>query len=73
MEINEKKTLIGFVMIASFAMIFLGAIGMLISFLFMWSLHFVDVMGAGMAFIAGSIMMASGLVSLAVVTPVIRR
>ena len=49
-------------------LIILGAIGMLISFLFMWSLHFVDVMGAGMAFIAGSILMVSGLVSLAVIT-----
>ena len=68
MEIDEKKTLIGFVVVASFVMLVLGAVGMTICFLFLWSSNQVDVIGAGMGFIAGAVMMASGLVSLAIVS-----
>ena len=68
MEIDEKKTLVGFVAVVSILMLVLGAIGMTISFMFMFSANTLDVTGGGMCFIAGSIMMASGLVSLAVVS-----
>jgi hypothetical protein len=68
MEIDDKKTLVGFVVVASFVMLVLGAVGMTICFLYMWSSSHVDVMGAGMGFITGAIMMASGLISLAIVS-----
>jgi small neutral amino acid transporter SnatA (MarC family) len=68
MEIDEKKTLVGFVVVVSILMLVLGAIGMMISFMFMFSSNALDVAGGGLCFIAGSIMMASGLVSLAVVS-----
>lgn len=41
-----------------------GLIGMGICFLFIWSSNHLDVMGAGMGFITGSIMIGSGLIAL---------
>ncbi|MDD2598339.1 MAG: hypothetical protein PHO37_03815 [Kiritimatiellae bacterium] len=68
MEIDAKKALVSFVVVVSLVMLVLGAVGMTICFLFMWSSSHLDVMGAGMAFITGAIMMASGLISLAIVS-----
>jgi len=68
MEIDEKKAAVGFVTIVSLFMLVLGAVGMTICFLFLWSSSHIDVMGAGMGFIAGATMMGSGLISLAIVS-----
>ena len=43
-----------------------GAFGMLFSFTFLWSNNIVDVIGAGMPFIAGSILFGTGLITLAI-------
>lgn len=67
METTGKSVLDWFVVLAAFVMLVLGAAGMTVSFLFLWSPSQVDVMGAGMAFLAGASMMGSGLIALAIV------
>ena len=42
-----------------------GAVGMLICFMFLWSSDMRDITGAGLGFVAGSIMLGSGSIVLA--------
>lgn len=67
MEIDEKKVEIGIVVLLACIFMFVGLIGMGLCFLFIWSSSMIDVVGAGMGFICGSILMGTGLISLAVV------
>lgn len=43
-----------------------GAFGMIFSFVFLWSSKVVDVIGAGLPFVAGSILFGTGLITLAI-------
>jgi len=47
-------------------LVLLGALGMLITFFFLWSNDMRDITGAGLGFVAGAVMLGSGVVSLAV-------
>jgi len=66
MEIDERRLGAGIVTLLSVVFMVVGLIGMGICFIFIWSSSDVDVTGAGMGFICGSILMGSGLLSLAV-------
>ena len=46
-------------------LVLFGAVGMLICFLFLWSSDIRDITGAGLGFVAGSIMLGSGSIVLA--------
>ncbi len=46
-------------------LVLLGAMGMLITFFFLWSNDMRDIAGAGLGFVAGAVMLGSGVVSLA--------
>jgi hypothetical protein len=47
------------------ALVGFGAAGMLICFVFLWSSDFRDIAGAGLGFVAGSVMIGAGSISLA--------
>ena len=47
-------------------LVLLGAIGMLITFLFLWSSDVRDITGAGLGFVPGAVMLGSGVVALAI-------
>jgi len=64
MEIDERKAVSGIVVVLSLIVMLVGLIGMGICFLFIWSSNQLDVMGAGMGFITGAIMIGSGLIAL---------
>ena len=64
MEIDERKAMSGIVVVLSVVLMLVGLIGMGICFLFIWSSSQVDVMGAGMGFVTGAIMIGSGLIAL---------
>lgn len=64
MEIDERKEMSGIVVVLSVIVMLVGLIGMGICFLFIWSANQIDVMGAGMGFITGSIMIGSGIIAL---------
>ena len=67
MEVDEKKIGIGAVVVLACVFMLVGLIGTGICFLFIWSASMVDVAGAGMGFICGSVLMGTGLISLAIV------
>ncbi len=67
MEIDEKRIGVGIVVVLACIFMLVGVIGMGLCFLFIWSSSMIDVVGAGMGFICGSILMGTGLISLAVV------
>ena len=46
-------------------LVLLGTVGMLITFFFLWSNDMRDIAGAGLGFVAGAVMLGSGVVSLA--------
>jgi len=48
----------------SLLLVVFGILGMIITLLFMWSTDMREVVSAGLAFIAGSIMLGSGVISL---------
>ena len=64
MEIDERKATSGIVVVLSAIVMLVGLIGMGLCFLFIWSSNQIDVMGAGMGFITGAIMIGSGLIAL---------
>jgi TRAP-type C4-dicarboxylate transport system permease small subunit len=64
MEIDERKAMSGIVATLSAIVMLVGLIGMGICFLFIWSSSQIEVMGAGMGFITGAIMIGSGLIAL---------
>lgn len=64
MNINLIKTV---TTVFSLLLIGLGALGMIISFVFMWSYGMKDIVGAGFGFIAGAIMLSSGVISLSII------
>jgi hypothetical protein len=47
-------------------LVLLGAIGMLICFMFLWSNDMRDIVGAGLGFVAGAFMLGSGCIALAI-------
>ena len=51
-------------LIIALILIFLGAFGMLITFIFMWSSDVREIAGAGFGFVAGSILLGCGSISL---------
>jgi len=67
MEIDEKRIGIGVVVALAGVFMLVGLIGMGICFLFIWSANMIDVVGAGMGFICGAVLMGTSLISLAVV------
>lgn len=73
MEIDERKAMSGIVVVLSVVLMLVGLIGMGICFLFIWSSSQVDVMGAGMGFVTGAIMIGSGLIALSNVARGVRR
>lgn len=68
MEVDEKKIGVGVVVVLACILMLVGIIGMGICFLFIWSNNMIDVVGAGLGFICGAILIGSGLISIAVVT-----
>jgi hypothetical protein len=68
MEVDEKKIGAGIVVVLAVIFMIVGLIGMGMCFLFIWSENMVDVVGAGMGFICGAVLMGTGLISLATVT-----
>lgn len=48
------------------ALVLLGATGMLICFMFLWSNDMRDITGAGLGFVAGAVMLGSGCIALAI-------
>ena len=73
MEIDERKAMSGIVVVLSVVLMLVGLIGMGICFLFIWSSSQVDVMGAGMGFVTGAIMIGSGLIALSNVARGVRK
>lgn len=68
MEVDERKIGVGVVVVLACILMLVGIIGMGICFLFIWSNNMIDVVGAGLGFICGAILIGSGLISIAVVT-----
>ena len=68
MEVDEKKIGVGVVVVLACLFNVVGIIGMGICFFFIWSNNLIDVLGAGLGFICGAILIGSGLISIAVVT-----
>ena len=68
MEIDENKIGVGIVVVLACIFMLVGLIGMGMCFLFIWSASMIDVVGAGMGFICGSILMGTSLISLAIVS-----
>ena len=46
----------------------LASSGMIVTFMFLWSNDLRDITGAGLGFVAGAIILGSGVVSLAVIS-----
>lgn len=67
MEIDEQKVGMGVIITIAFIFMLVGLIGMGICFIFIWSDNIIDVAGAGLGFICGSILMGTGLISVAIV------
>ena len=61
----ENKNQKGINIIALVSMIF-GAFGMLYCLQFLWSNNLNDLVGAGLPFLAGSILFGTGLISLSI-------
>ncbi|OYW75343.1 MAG: hypothetical protein B7Z37_13620 [Verrucomicrobia bacterium 12-59-8] len=68
----NPKLLSSLSLIFTFILVLLGAIGMLITFLFLWSSDVRDIAGAGLGFVAGAVMLGSGVVALAILSRVPR-
>jgi hypothetical protein len=64
----NPKLLIAVSQLLAFALIVLGAVGMLITFLYLWSNDLRDITGAGLGFVAGAVMLSSGVLSLTVLS-----
>jgi len=62
----NAKLLISVSQVLAFALIALGAVGMLITFLYLWSSDLRDITGAGLGFVAGAVMLSSGVLALTV-------
>jgi hypothetical protein len=62
--IDEKKLLSKIVIVLSGIMLLIGLIAMGICFMFVWSNNQLDIIGAGMGFITGSIMIGTSLIAL---------
>lgn len=49
-------------------LIVLGSIGMIVTFMFLWSNDLRDITGAGLGFVAGAVMLGSGVISLGMIS-----
>ncbi len=67
MEIDQRKAAAGFVVILSIIVMLVGLIGMVLCSFFIWSSSQVEVIGAGLGFVTGAIMIGAGLITVALV------
>ena len=63
---SHKKTIKLALNILSICFIVFGSLGMLYCLTYLWSTQIMDIIGAGLPFIAGAVLCGSGLITLAI-------